>query len=457
VQMAVQVMEPQARGRWDSGRDEMAQLLESIDGSFLSKPRPELAHEVNWGGSVDLPLHRWYRYREGFSPKLISSLGLGERILDPFAGGGSILVGAAQQGRSAVGIDVNPLAAFVSRVKLSPLGADDLASARLFRANFERDLLHIEPAEVPGLKIVGKVFEPRILDTVLRIRALVDRDSNSSRTRDFLMLAWLSILEGVGSYFKEGNGIKYRNKKRMKIGYENRLEGVWQLDRFGPDQRLFVRDAYSHKLDEMLSDTGAWAGGAWDDQLMVEGNSIECSRTLRENEFDSIIFSPPYANRFDYFESMKVELWFGGFVDSYEGMKALRKRSLRSHLGAALDGKTRSLPEVAALIQMLNPDSYATRMRVPALLHGYFDDMYNILVSCRSTLKPGGECHVVVGNSAYAGVIIPTDSLIATLAIKAGFENVKVIPVRHLTVAPQQRNELSGLETYMRESVVVLS
>jgi hypothetical protein len=31
------------------------------------------------------------------------------------------------------------------------------------------------------------------------------------------------------------------------------------------------------------------------------------------------------------------------------------------------------------------------------------------------------------------------------------------VPVRHLTVAPQQRNELRGREALMRESIVVLS
>jgi len=62
-----------------------------------------------------------------------------------------------------------------------------------------------------------------------------------------------------------------------------------------------------------------------------------------------------------------------------------------------------------------------------------------------------------VGNSAYGGVIIPTDSLIARLALDAGFDHAAVVPVRHLTVAPQQRNGLRGREDFMRESVVVLS
>jgi hypothetical protein len=62
-----------------------------------------------------------------------------------------------------------------------------------------------------------------------------------------------------------------------------------------------------------------------------------------------------------------------------------------------------------------------------------------------------------VGNSAYGGVIIPTDALIARLGLAAGFDAAAVVPVRHLTVAPQQRIELRKREALMRESIVVLS
>src|SRR3989337_1030988 len=109
----------------------MTSVLTCTD-ALLAPARPELAGLVNWGGGATQPIHRWFRYREGFSPTLISELGLGRRILDPFCGSGSIMVGAAQQGRNAVGIDVNPLAAFVSRVKLSPLRNADVVAATLF-------------------------------------------------------------------------------------------------------------------------------------------------------------------------------------------------------------------------------------------------------------------------------------------------------------------------------------
>ncbi|MEW6473587.1 MAG: SAM-dependent methyltransferase [Actinomycetota bacterium] len=435
----------------------MTSVLTCADAGLLAPARPDLAGLVHWGGGATQPIHRWFRYREGFSPALISELGLGRRILDPFCGSGSIMVGAAQQGRTAVGIDVNPLAAFVSRVKLSPLSDADLAAATVFLQRFEAAVAGVAPWPVPGLRIARKVFEPGILEEVLRLRALIEDRAGRPGQRDFLLLAWLSILQAVGSYFKEGNGIKYRNRKRRPGGYVPRPEGQWQRERFGADQVAFVRAAFRAKLTDMLADVTAWRRGTWSGQRLIEGEARAEMARLEPRSFDSVVFSPPYANRFDYFESQKVELWFGGFVGSYDDLLTLRKRSLRSHLGAALDGAVIDLPELEELIEEMDQSSSAVRMRVPTLLRGYFSDMAEVLQRCRAVLVPGGQCCVVVGNSAYGGVIIPTDVLIARLGLAAGFDTAAVVPVRHLTVAPQQRTELRGRENLMRESVVVLA
>ena len=435
----------------------MVDIAERVDSDLLAPARPDLADLVHWGGVRDQPVHRWFRYREGFSPELISALRLGPRILDPFCGCGSIIVGAAQHGRSAVGIDVNPLAAFVCRVKLTPLSDADVVAASAFLQGFQAAVTGVAPWPAPRLRIAGKVFEPCILDTLLRVRTLIEERATSRVQRDFLLLAWLAILQDVGSYFKEGNGIKYRNRKRRRDGYVPRPDGQWQLERFGPDQPAFVRAAFRGKLAEMLADARAWCPGHWSGQRIIEGNSLEETGRLSPDSFDSLLFSPPYLNRFDYFESQKVELWFGGFVDTYEGVTALRKRSLRSHLGAALNEPVLLVPEIETLIDQMDPGSYAVRMRVPDLIRGYFSDLAAILRQCRRVLVSGGQCFVVVGNSAYGGVIIPTDRLIAQLGLDTGFGAAAVVPVRHLTVAPQQRNELRGREGLMRESIVVLS
>lgn len=435
----------------------LEKLLRDINDTVPMRDRADLSPFVNWKGNADSPIHRWLRYREAYSPNLIAKLDLGESILDPFCGCGSILIGAAERGKASVGIDINPLAIFAAKVKLTPLSRKQLSAIDRYVGSLHEMIDSIAAWPVPKLSIAAKVFEPTILDTMLRIRALNEANfSGDEESRNFVHLAWVAILEAVGSYFKEGNGIKYRNKKRLKTGYTHRPDGEWQQERFGSDQKTFTLDTYCTHVRMMLQDTQHWRRGTWRKQIAIQGNVLNMDAFMPQKKYDSIVFSPPYANRFDYFESMKVELWFGSFVDSYESINRFRKASLRSHLGADLNRSYYSMPMLERLIALMDQDASSWRMGVPDLLRGYFDDMRVTLQNCRKFLA-GGKCFVVVGNSAFAGVIIPTDVMLAKLALECGFKHAEILVTRHLTVAPQQRSKLWNLEGNMRESIVVLS
>jgi site-specific DNA-methyltransferase (adenine-specific) len=384
---------------------------------------------------------------------LIEALGLGRNILDPFCGCGSMLVGAAARGRTATGIDINPLATFTARVKSQPLTTEQVAEVRTFCSEFP-DMLRMSASDwLPDLSIARKVFEPDILDTLLKIRDAIQTANLCGPSTDFLRLCWVAILETVGSYFKEGNGIKYRNVQRRPGKYVSREDGVWQRRRFGDNQSAFVIRAFTEHLRMMLADTALW-GAEWGRSEVIEGNALELSRITR-SRFDSIVFSPPYANRFDYFESLKVELWFGGFVRDKLHMKSLRKGSLRSHLSSDFSRPQERFEVLERLIDCMDRSASSWRMGVPNLLRGYFSDIVEVLRQCRERLQ-GGACYVVVGNSAFGGTIIPSDALTAIAGERAGFKGSELWVTRHLTVAPQQRAVLAGYESFMRESVVVL-
>lgn len=435
---------------------ELEKILKPLDALYPIEQRLDLGPYVHWRGNAAEPMHRWLRYREAYSPELIDKLNLGGKILDPFSGCGSIPIGAAVRGKKAVGIDLNPIAAFSTRVKLNPLSKNSISKLVNFSQELQRKTIKIKPWPLPELSIAKKVFEPKILDLVLKTRSAIEAEfSEDKSARDFAFLAWISVLETVGSYFKEGNGIKYRNKKRQKGKYEDRPDGEWQLARFGKDQRKFFLNAFTKQLQIMLDDTREWKSGSWTAQKLIEGSAFDLEKLVKKERFDSVIFSPPYANRFDYFESFKVELWFGNFVNSYEELNALRKASLRSHLNADYKRPSDKLPALEELLDLMDKTASSWRMGVPDLMRGYFHDIGIVLAQCKK-VAPKGKCHVVVGNSAFAGVIIPTDVLTAMVGIEAGFKKARIIETRHLTVSPQQRNQLKGFEHYMRESIVVL-
>jgi hypothetical protein len=76
--------------------------------------------------------HEFYRYPARFSPEVAASVIAafsrpGDLVADYFVGGGTTLVEARRAGRLAMGSDINSLSVFVSHVKTSLYGGEDLA------------------------------------------------------------------------------------------------------------------------------------------------------------------------------------------------------------------------------------------------------------------------------------------------------------------------------------------
>lgn len=91
----------------------------------------ELLEAIRNQNPVEGLTHDFYRYPARFSPVLARAViehftQPGETVLDPFVGGGTSLVEARALARNAVGIDINSLAVFISRVKTARLRESDL-------------------------------------------------------------------------------------------------------------------------------------------------------------------------------------------------------------------------------------------------------------------------------------------------------------------------------------------
>lgn len=79
---------------------------------------------------VDGLTHSFYKYPARFSPDFAREIILefteeGDCVLDAFMGGGTTIVEAIANGRKALGVDINPISLFVTRVKTTPLSNQD--------------------------------------------------------------------------------------------------------------------------------------------------------------------------------------------------------------------------------------------------------------------------------------------------------------------------------------------
>jgi site-specific DNA-methyltransferase (adenine-specific) len=306
-------------------------------------------------------------------------------------------------------------------------------------------------AEPPRMPLLPKLFLPAALDELLRIKAFIEK---GGPVRNLLELTWLSILEDCSNVFKEGNGLKYRSKRRAPGKYIDIPAHIWINHHFGSDVRAFVRAKWAAAAQAVVDDLEI-RPSHWQTPQVIEGSCLDSDTLETVGEVDTAIFSPPYANRFDYFEAFKVELWMGGFVNEPAGLARLRKRSMRNNLAvrAAAD---HVIPELEELLDLMDPNATSVRMGIKQTLRGYFEDVGKLARNLRACIRPGGRSICVVGNSAYAGVLIPTDTICAMLFEQAGLRVETVDVARHLTVSPQQRRVMpESLLGSMRESVVI--
>jgi hypothetical protein len=95
--------------------------------------------------------HTFYRYPARFSPSFARTAielftDVGDWILDGFMGGATSLVEARVLGRRAIGTDLSELAAFVGRVKTTPLSKSDLKAISVWANSLDGKLNLHNPA-----------------------------------------------------------------------------------------------------------------------------------------------------------------------------------------------------------------------------------------------------------------------------------------------------------------------
>ncbi|MCP1339400.1 site-specific DNA-methyltransferase [Idiomarina sp. M1R2S28] len=418
-----------------------------------------LENLVNYSPKSERPIHRWFRYREGYSIELVKSM-LSELpknsvILDPFCGAGTTLLAAKELGMKAIGLDVNPMSVLIAKVKTRNYNSSQIDEIRKLTDSVSSLTLDSASDEAPELKIIDKVYHPEILKSLLIIRCFIKAIQNEV-SRDFFKVAWLSIIEGTSNVYKEGNGIKYRNKKRSKSGSYTIPIEIWQEEYFPQDKFRFVLETFLKKLAEMLDDIAIPAPDSGITPIVKCAKAEEISNHVNSETVDYVIFSPPYCNCFNYFKIFKIELWMGEFIDSYEDMRKLNSQALRSHVETTLKRDSdKRLPAVEAIVNLVDRDKVWDK-RIPDAITGYFVDMNSVLEQCKIVLKDKGFCSAVVGNSVYGGIVIPTDLILASLARDLGYENQHISIARLLPTSAQQQKSLGDKRRYMRESIITL-
>ena len=303
----------------------------------------------------------------------------------------------------------------------------------LLLSNFKKlDINKQSLSEVPKLSISTKLFKKQ-LNEILRIKNWINQIKDKN-CKELFFCAYLCSLDKASFAKKDGNGLKYPKNKiplRFKEVFISNLE-------------KFIEDTKKVKIQNK--------------PVIFEGNNLQIlSKKSFEKKYKSkislCVFSPPYANCFDYTEVYKTELWFGDFVKEYKDLRNLRNKTLSSHLNKKFSD-VKILKEIIPYIDKIKIKKLWSK-KIIDMLTNYFYEMDVLISKLNTLISKNGKCVIVVGNSSYGNVAIPTDEILKKLAKKNGFKNNYIIHARKLGTSSQQYKKIDNLNM-LRESLVVL-
>lgn len=412
---------------------------------------PEFGRLVVSGINDQLPVHRWFRFKEGFSADLLKTVlsQVTEResegcvLLDPFCGAGTTLVSAQELSSfakiTAIGIEQNPFIHFVARTKTS---WPQMNSERILNLG-ERILAASQGTNgaMPALSglTTGRCMSRYNASRLAGIRDAICEDGNSA-DHDALMLGLGSAVEQLSKTRKDGRALRLVDRGRQEI--RSVLLEKWR--QIASDVRFMQQLAPQASMPEVLCGDGR--------QPKAHG--------IVSNSVDIVLTSPPYPNNIDYSEVYKLELWLLGFVGSSTEFLRLRKATFRSHPTAAdveLNDDLRDALSKGMLRQVLGPIIQRTKSSPEKyryrVIIGYVSDFWRTLTEYRNALKRNGTCAIVVGNSLHGGkhlpYLIPTDLIVSAIAERTGYRTTKIAIARNF------RRRLAG-NHFLRESIILL-
>lgn len=424
--------------------------LNMLDGSSFSS-------QVHFQHAHQTPVQRWFPYREGYSVKLVDTfikeLGITGNVFDPFVGSGTTLLASRMNDLNSFGIDVNPISVLVSQVENEQYARADVVAIEEGIKRLQT-IVRSDKIYQTSFELADRVFNEEILQALLQFREHIVGLQNN-KVRDLFFVAWLAIIEDVSNIKKEGNGIKYKNRRRTPTGYIDIEKEDWEKGAFPSDKFAFIKRNLLTRLGMITTDVHSQYGKCEKKPAVFRSSCLEFDKHF-DDEIQFTFFSPPYCNCFDYFEIHKVEIWLGGFVSSKEEFRSLRNSGFRSNTNA-LNHKPVAYrnAHLDKTIALFDPEKLWNE-KIPLVVRGYFDDMHMLLAKLYQRTPQSGFVGIVVGNSAYTGVIIPTDILVADIAQEVGFKVRNVFVTRHLTTSSQQKQHLEFLRDYLRESIVLL-
>ena len=390
--------------QWQTESRKVAQISVSFRGpNGAVGDRNQGTHLIHW-----FPAKMFYRIpidilnATGPDPKSV--------ILDPFCGSGTALVEAQARGHRAVGLDINPLACLISRVKTTPL--DESVLERTLSEIVETAAsLRCEPT---GDRLPPFWFREPARKTLYRLFDAIVATTRSDAYRNFFIVTLTSIVRRCSMADPHiPPPVRLTETKidiagdRYASAYESAmaLDGKAILASYAATARKNIR-----RVSTLTQDAP---------RVNVLHRSALKTK-LPSRSIDMVITSPPYCGAQKYIRTFKLEL---GLIGHSQGkISTFDRRTLGTERVPVSTPVYRNtlLPKHHAVVQDISKAN-AHRGR---MLARYLLGLTQFARELARILKPSGNAFVTFGTSTFCGIPIDFAECFKDIAREKGLREV---------------------------------
>jgi methylase of polypeptide subunit release factors len=371
-------------------------------------------------------------------------------ILDPYCGSGTSLVEANIAGKSAIGIDINPLALMIASAKVTPIDPERLdRQLDAFVTELHNDFPHFDstcafPAAFNRTICQNNVvvneldfwFPSAAQIMLLKIKHYIAAVP-SADIRNFFKVAFSETIRDV-SYLNKGGYKRHRMK---------------DIASFHPDTAKLMQ----HKLERNRTALQSFASGIKNYDLtneFYEFNTIHTVEPLRHRQIDAVVTSPPYGDSrttVAYGEFSSLTLQWLGYDDAKRLDAILMGGGKPPHLTDA--SFPSCLNDIIAAVACEDTDRAGN-------VAAFYTDYSRSIGNVAGLIKPGGYAAYVVGNRIVKNHQLPTDVITAHFFQQHGFDHVTThmrnIPTKRMPRANSPTNEIGKTVSTMNEEYIVI-
>ncbi len=329
-------------------------------------------------------------------------------------GSGTVVLEAMLNNRIGVGIDIDPIARLITKVKTTPIDSEALRLASRSLTEQIQDLntnSEYKPL-IPEFHYRDNWFRSFVLRELAIINDSIDillskhrNDGEWQDVGDFFRVVLSSIIRDTSNADPHCTRTVLRKKVVKKLSPGDTYSKFTKKLTQQSDAITELSDIY-RKLDV-------------DEVRLPVGSAIETG--LESDSIDLAVTSPPYINAVDYPRTHQLEMyWLGLLGDGplshvkreYIGTETVYKKEYANL-------KTSGYETLDPILEKI----FNSDPRRSFIVYKFFEDMKNQLAEIYRVLKPGSRYCIAIGNNIIRDVEVHSDKILSEIASSTiGFE-----------------------------------